>query len=77
MRTRIYKPKDGSIGLKEVLTEEQILSREQAFKMSPDISKLSEPFITDNGRTMIYFRKGVDVQAKGQAFVEHLNSRVI
>ena len=77
MRQRIYKPKDGSIGLKEVLTEEQSLSREQALLKSPNLKNLSEPFITDNGRTMIYFRKGVDVQAKGQAFVEHLNSRVI
>jgi len=74
---RIFKPKDGSIELIPVLSEEEKLSREQAIKKSPDLKKLSEPFVTDNGRTLIYFKKGADVQAKGEEFVKHLNSRVL
>jgi hypothetical protein len=43
-------------------------ARKEALRKSPDIKKLSEPFICDNGRTLVYFKKGANVQKKGKEF---------
>jgi len=66
-------PKPGSIGIKEQLTPEQLEAKRKALLKSPKLSELSEPFITDNGRTLIYFKKGDDVQQRGEEFLKKLS----
>ena len=73
-RKRKYKPKDGSIGVKVDYTDEQLKARQKALNQSPDPKKLSEPYITDNGRTLVYFKKGADVAKKGMIFEERRGS---
>lgn len=44
--------------------------RKQAIAKSPKLSDCSEPYVTDNGRTLVYFKKGADVAKKGLIFEE-------
>ena len=44
--------------------------RKTAIAKSPHLKDLSEPYVTDNGRTLVYFRKGADVAKKGLIFEE-------
>ena len=65
--------KPGSIGVKENLTPEQLEAKRKALQKSPKLSDLSEPFITDNGRTLIYFKKGDNVQERGEELLKKLS----
>lgn len=71
------KPKDGNIGMRIKLTDSEERAKAAALKLSPDIKKLSKPFITDNGRTQIFFKPGVDPQQAGEHFVKLLAERSI
>lgn len=65
-----YK-KDGVISpTQEILleTKHQERARKEALMKSPNINKLSEPYVCDNGRTLVYFKRGADVQRKGEEF---------
>jgi len=70
-----YK-KDGVINQTQSLlseTKQEEKERREALKKSPRLKDLSEPYVTDNGRTMVYFKKGDDVIAKGEEFEKHRN----
>lgn len=67
------QPKPGSIGIKEQLTPEQLEAKRKALQKSPKLSDLSEPFVTDNGRTLIYFKKGDNVQERGEELLKKLS----
>ena len=67
---RIYKPKDGGIGLVEVLTLEQEVTRTEALKRSPDVNKLGQPLILDGGRTKVYFKPGSNFEERSKHFLE-------
>lgn len=47
--------------------------RKRAISLSPDVNNLSAPYITDNGRTMVYFKPGADVAKKAATFEAHRN----
>lgn len=58
--------------LQDIVTEskDHDEKRKKAIQASPKLSNLSEPYITDNGRTWVYFRKDADVQKKAAEFEE-------
>ena len=61
-------PKPGSIGFGTEFSDEELKAQKKAILKSPDISTLSEPWVSDNGRTLVYFKKGTDVEAEGRKF---------
>ena len=67
---REFKPKDGSIGFVEVLTDEQNEKRTEALKRSPDVNKLGQPLILDGGRTKVYFKPGSNFEERSKHFLE-------
>lgn len=67
---RIFKPKDGSISIKEVLTLEQEITRTDALKRTPDVNKLGQPLILDGGRTKVYFKPGSNFEERSKHFIE-------
>lgn len=70
---RIFKPKDGSISIKEVLTLEQEITRTDALKRTPDVNKLGQPLILDGGRTKVYFKPGSNFEERSKHFIETYN----
>lgn len=45
-------------------------ARKKAIAKSPKLKDLSEPYVTDNGRTRVYFKKSEDPAEKGLIFEE-------
>jgi hypothetical protein len=78
-RTTPKHPKSGEVSHSQELlmeTPQQEDARKKAIAKSPRLKDLSEPYITDNGRIWVYFKKGEDPQKKGLIFEELRNGRI-
>lgn len=57
-------------------TDQELFIEEVKIPKSKPLKYLSEPYITDGGRTIVYFKKGSDVQERGRQFEASRERRI-